>query len=49
VCLTKFSKNPILSSIRNEPEFQKVARVIEVKYKAEHERVKKWLEKNQAL
>lgn len=35
---------PLFNSIRNEPEFQKIAGDIEAKYQAEHERVRKWLE-----
>jgi hypothetical protein len=31
-------------NITNKPEFQHIERVIEAKYHAEHERVKKWLE-----
>jgi tetratricopeptide (TPR) repeat protein len=36
--------DPIFNSIRNEPEFQQIAKEIEAKYQAEHERVRKWLE-----
>jgi hypothetical protein len=36
--------NPLFSSIRNEPEFQQILKVMEAKYQAEHERVRKWLE-----
>ena len=36
--------DPFFNSIRNEPEFQQIARDIEAKYQAEHERVRKWLE-----
>ena len=32
------------SSIRNEPEFQKIFRDVEAKYQALHESVGKWLE-----
>ncbi len=38
--------DPLLNSIRNEPEFQQIAKDIEAKYQAEHERVRKWLEEN---
>jgi len=37
--------DPLFDSIRNEPEFQQIIRDVETKYKAEHERVRKWLEK----
>jgi tetratricopeptide (TPR) repeat protein len=37
-------RDPLLDSIRNEPEFQQIVRDVEAKYQAEHERVKKWLE-----
>jgi TolB-like protein len=39
----------LFNSIRNEPEFQKIARDVEAKYNAEHERVKKWLEEQGML
>ena len=41
--------DPLLNSIRNEPEFQQIARDIEAKYQAEHERVRKWLEEQGKL
>ena len=37
-------EDPMLNSIRNEPEFQKIVKDMESKYQAEHERVRKWLE-----
>jgi len=40
---------PIFNSIRDEPEFQQIARDVEAKYQAEHERVRKWLEENDML
>jgi hypothetical protein len=36
----------LLNSIRDEPEFQQIVHDIEAKYKAEHERVRLWLEEN---
>jgi TolB-like protein/Tfp pilus assembly protein PilF len=36
--------DPLFKSIRNEPEFQQIARDVEAKYQAEHERVRKWIE-----
>jgi TolB-like protein len=36
--------DPLFSSIRNEPEFQKIITDIEAKYMSEHEKVEKWLE-----
>ena len=36
--------DPLFNSIRNEPEFQQIARDVEAKYQAEHERVRKWIE-----
>ena len=36
-------EDPMLNSIRNEPEFQKILNDIESKYQAEHERVGIWL------
>jgi len=41
--------DPLFSSIRNEPEFQQIAKNIEAKYQAEHERVRKWLEEQDKL
>jgi hypothetical protein len=39
----------MFDNIRDEPEFQQIVRDIEVKYQAEHERVRKWLEENNML
>jgi TolB-like protein/Tfp pilus assembly protein PilF len=41
--------DPLFNSIRNEPEFQQIVRDVEVKYQAEHERVRKWLEETGQL
>jgi TolB-like protein/Tfp pilus assembly protein PilF len=41
--------DPLFESIRNEPEFQQIARDVEAKYQAEHERVRKWLEEQGML
>jgi len=41
--------DPLFDSIRDEPEFQQIVRDVEVKYQAEHERVKKWLEEQEDL
>jgi hypothetical protein len=41
--------DPLFDSIRNEPEFQRIARDVESKYQAEHERVRKWLEEQGML
>jgi hypothetical protein len=41
---TWIKTDPLFNSIRNESEFQQIAKDIEAKYQAEHERVKKWLE-----
>jgi TolB-like protein/predicted Zn-dependent protease len=41
--------DPLFNSIRNEPEFQQIARDVEAKYQAEHERVRKWLEEQGKL
>jgi TolB-like protein/Tfp pilus assembly protein PilF len=40
---------PAFDSIRNEPEFKKIAAEIEAKFQAEHERIRKWLEENNML
>jgi TolB-like protein len=39
----------LFDNIRNEPDFQQIVRDVEAKYKAEHERVRKWLEENKML
>jgi len=41
--------DPLFETIRDEPEYQQVVRDMEAKYKAEHERVRKWLEENDKL
>jgi hypothetical protein len=47
--VTYIKNDPLFNSIRNESEFQQIARDIEAKYQAEHERVRKWLEENNLL
>jgi hypothetical protein len=42
-------EDPMLNSIRNEPEFQKILKDIESKYEGEHERVEKWLKEQGML
>ena len=42
-------EDPMLKSIRNEPEFQKIVTDMESKYQAEHERVRKWLQVQRKL
>ncbi len=44
-----FKNDPLFDSIRDEPEFQQIVKEIEVKYEAEHERVRKWLEDHEML
>jgi TolB-like protein len=44
-----FKNDPLLKSIRNEPEFQSIYREIEAKYNNTHERVRKWLEERKEL
>jgi hypothetical protein len=41
--------DPLFNSIRNEPEFQQIARDVEAKYQTEHERLRKWLEEQGML
>jgi tetratricopeptide (TPR) repeat protein len=43
-CPIMIKNDPLFNNIRNEPEFQRIAREIEAKYQAEHEKVRKWLE-----
>jgi TolB-like protein/AraC-like DNA-binding protein/Tfp pilus assembly protein PilF len=47
--VTLLKTDPIFSSIRSEPEFQRIVRDVESKYRAEHERVRKWLEEQKKL
>ena len=46
VMVTTVKNDPLLDSIRDEPEFQQLFRDVEAKYQAEHERVRQWLEEN---
>jgi hypothetical protein len=41
--------DPLFESIQNESEFQQIFRDLEVKYQAEHERVRQWLEENDMI
>ncbi|MFN8254477.1 MAG: hypothetical protein U0W24_02230 [Bacteroidales bacterium] len=41
--------DPLFDSMRDEPEFQQIVKVMESKYNAEHERVRKWLEEQGKL
>lgn len=41
--------DPLFNSIRNKPEFQQIAKDVEAKYQAEHERVRKWLKEQRML
>lgn len=47
--ITLFKNDPMFNNIRNEERFQKIQRNMESKYIAEHERVRKWLEKQGML
>ena len=42
-------EDPLVDSLRDEPEFQKILKNCEKKYLAEHERVRQWLEENDML
>jgi TolB-like protein/AraC-like DNA-binding protein/tetratricopeptide (TPR) repeat protein len=41
--------DPLFSSIRNEPEFQRIVKYMEASYQAEHERIRKWLDEQGRL
>ncbi len=41
--------DPLFDGVRNELEFQQIVREMDVKFQAEHERVKKWLEEQGML
>jgi tetratricopeptide (TPR) repeat protein len=47
ISLTKH--DPFFAGIRNEERFKKIVQKMETKYKAEHERVRKWLEEQGML
>jgi tetratricopeptide (TPR) repeat protein len=47
--VTIIKHDPLFNSIRNEPEFLQIAKDVEAKYQAEHERVRKWLEEQGML
>jgi TolB-like protein/AraC-like DNA-binding protein/lipoprotein NlpI len=47
ISLTKY--DPLFASIRNEERFQKIVKMMETKYQAEHDRVRRWLEKEGML
>jgi hypothetical protein len=40
---------PYFDSIRHEPRFQNILKVVEAKYQVNHERVGKWLEEKGLL
>jgi len=41
--------DPMLDNIRNDPAFQEISNDLSIKYQAEHERVRQWLEDNDML
>lgn len=41
--VTLIKNDPLFDSIRDVPEFQQIVRDVETKYRAEHERLRKWL------
>jgi len=45
----QFTFDPLFENIRDKPEFQRILRDQTSKYKAEHERVRKWLKENDML
>jgi len=47
--LVSMKNDPSFNSIRSEQEFQKYIKNMEARYQAEHERVRKWLEKQKML
>ena len=47
--ITQLKIDPLFNNIRDEPEFQQIVSEVEAKFKAEHERVRKWLEENDML
>jgi tetratricopeptide (TPR) repeat protein len=49
IWLRDLKNDPLLISIRKEPEFKKITGELEAKFQAEHERVRKWLEEQGML
>lgn len=47
--ITLINHDPLFDSIRYESIFQQLIRELEIKYQAEHERVRRWLEENDML
>jgi len=47
--VTLIKNDPMLDSLRHEPEFQQIVSDVEAKYQAEHQRVRQWLEENEML
>ncbi len=39
--------DPLIESIRDDPEFQQILRDVETKYRAEYERIRQWLQENE--
>ena len=47
--VTLLKNDPLFDSLRDEIEFQQIVRDVEVKYQAEHDRIRQWLEENDML
>ena len=47
--LARFHENPIFNGIKDEPEFLEICDQIQIKYQAEQERVRKWMEAHNVL
>jgi TolB-like protein len=47
--VTYFKHDPLFNSIRDESEFQEIAKDIETRYLLEHEKVRKWLEEQEQI
>lgn len=47
--LSLIRNDPLFDSIRNDPEFQQMLLDYQIRYQADHERVRKWLEENNML
>ena len=41
--------DPMVESIRDDPEFQQIANDLRIRYQAEQERVRQWLQENEML
>ena len=49
ITLGSLSTDPMVESIRKDPEFQQIANDLRIRYQADQERIRQWLEENDML